>query len=72
MGAWIETILPRLKYMRIFVAPFMGAWIETSTWSISLAPASCSLYGSMDSNIQIGVVAVTNHVAPFMGAWIET
>ncbi len=31
MGAWIETALACLAYEGTDVAPFVGAWIETST-----------------------------------------
>ena len=30
MGAWIETINPSCKVSIDTVAPYMGAWIETS------------------------------------------
>ena len=49
MGAWIETIACLEPPLGIAVAPFMGAWIETSHLILTIINyASCSLYGSMD------------------------
>ena len=49
MGAWIETRAPISIRAFIFVAPYMGAWIETddamgSRW----LRGSRALYGCVD------------------------
>ena len=55
------------------VAPYVGAWIETELWSVSL---SCSLshptwvrglkHARHNNTLKSEVVA------PYVGAWIET
>ena len=29
VGAWIETLVPKVRYDTGSVAPYVGAWIET-------------------------------------------
>ena len=55
------------------VAPFMGAWIETTqssrTWALySVAPF---MGAWIETDWQEGI-DFNDIVAPFMGAWIET
>ena len=52
MGAWIETSFNWLTCISRQVAPFMGAWIETqAVLNKTVWQYSCSLYGSMDWNL---------------------
>ena len=49
MGAWIETNPEFSGKGEGLVAPFMGAWIETTMFACEDGVAQgCSLYGSMD------------------------
>ena len=72
-GAWIETRRISSFWLRSLVAPFMGAWIETTdlpgTRRLPKSHPSWvrGLKHGLDRN-WFGHVTV----APFMGAWIET
>ena len=72
MGAWIETLTTKFRSVRLSVAPYVGAWIETiivpagrfdlkshPTWVRGL-----KLFCFIFHNIK--------DVAPYVGAWIET
>ena len=58
---------------QINVAPFTGAWIETSrrAW-LSVRAAGRSLHGGVDRNTSAVARSQRDRVAPFTGAWIET
>ena len=62
-----------LKAVKV-VAPFMGAWIETSSALLSMQKNSVS-HPSWVRGLKLtcGILFVSVIVvAPFMGAWIET
>ena len=55
------------------VAPFAGAWIETSDPRvIGALPQRRPLRGGVDRNACQSPATCTTRVAPFAGAWIET
>ena len=73
MGAWIETKEAKSVFFIVWVAPYVGAWIETHNDVFSCAPGMSHptwvrglklCYPCKD-----GVVLF---VAPYVGAWIET
>ena len=73
MGAWIETRVRDKEQCHTCVAPFMGAWIETSQGSSpENAPVSHPSWVRGLKRCLHPVLMQENKVAPFMGAWIET
>ena len=74
MGAWIETLLQKVRYPSWHVASYMGAWIETCFFESNAK--SCSgriLHGCVDWNSAISDnYRYRKQVASYMGAWIET
>ena len=49
MGAWIETKRVNVDVMYAKVAPFMGAWIETTTDPLRyIAESGRTLHGCVD------------------------
>ena len=48
MGAWIETSFAKDLYICVFVAPYMGAWIETDNYPKVDANVRRTLYGCVD------------------------
>ena len=55
------------------VAPFAGAWIETSTVANTAAWSTVAPFaGAWIENRRTLFVALRTSVAPFAGAWIET
>ena len=55
------------------VAPFVGAWIETSQVLNSLRiQLSLPSWERGLKHIIIGIKWICSDVAPFVGAWIET
>ena len=65
--AWIILLL------LIYVAPCMGAWIETLIrLKFCHSTRSRTLYGCVDWNYSSLLVSARWWVAPCMGAWIET
>ena len=55
------------------VAPFAGAWIETSIlWNDAQRAKGRPLRGGVDRNWKVDGVERLRRVAPFAGAWIET
>ena len=59
---------------KAFVAPFTGAWIETSPRP-SRSPRHALSRPSRARGLKQTVIAqqaYNNYVAPFTGAWIET
>ena len=74
MGAWIETIPVNSSASLSVVAPFMGAWIETSGISFpgwKVVESHPSWVRGL-KHLLILSFALQHTVAPFMGAWIET
>ena len=73
MGAWIETRIEIASDPAKLVAPYMGAWIETTM---------CRLLNGQTESLPIwerGLKQISKMedgdkftVAPYMGAWIET
>ena len=74
MGAWIETLLLMIIIIYQFVAPYVGAWIETCEQSTSNLRAVKShptwVRGLKLGKMKIGLIK--RLVAPYVGAWIET
>ena len=73
MGVWIETKSENVLIDFPYVAPYVGAWIETTslkvdprifkshpTWVRGLKPKFCLMKLKQEK------------VAPYVGAWIET
>ena len=72
MGAWIETLLLYGRDNVYFVAPHVGAWIETyHTYCHYATSASLPTWerGLKQDYPEIQDVL---YVAPHVGAWIET
>ena len=73
MGAWIETVAGTPEKPCTFVAPYMGAWIETHQYLSFLSPnQSLPIWerGLKHQKYTAGCFSLP--VAPYMGAWIET
>ena len=73
MGAWIETCFGLGYWDDDKVAPYVGAWIETSETELKTAyPKSHPTW--VRGLKLIGYIACRkiNFVAPYVGAWIET
>ena len=77
MGAWIETEFGKTTQRPHYVAPYVGAWIETKTdllpyfndrshptWVRGLKPT--------DNIVPFIGDVIGDGVAPYVGAWIET
>ena len=55
------------------VAPYVGAWIETSlAWLIALAHSVAPYVGAWIETIASIRTKKSYWVAPYVGAWIET
>ena len=55
------------------VAPYVGAWIETTDLdNLSFDFSSRTLRGCVDWNLTMDRQEHTRSVAPYVGAWIET
>ena len=48
VGAWIETVEPRLNGGGADVAPYVGAWIETRLYLFCLLSPCRTLRGCVD------------------------
>ena len=73
MGAWIETNLLTKGIESSFVAPYVGAWIETSVESdMYLNKGSHPTWVRGLKQVVVGNRAKALYVAPYVGAWIET
>ena len=73
MGAWIETVRLHNWLTAMSVAPYVGAWIETSfaiDKLLSITSHPMWVRGLKQVIHLLGNLAV--HVAPYVGAWIET
>ena len=56
-----------------WVAPYVGAWIETQQSMVEIETVSCrTLCGCVDWNKEKTNMNYLNYVAPYVGAWIET
>ena len=73
MGAWIETIADTGPQSTEYVAPFMGAWIETmrAISGVGAPKSHPSWVRGLKLQNEKNIVQ-DSVVAPFMGAWIET
>ena len=73
MGAWIETAYWLKDSERSWVAPYVGAWIETAEhYALRLSGSSHPMWVR---GLKLSIFAQTIcfiHVAPYVGAWIET
>ena len=55
------------------VAPYVGAWIETSSVGPSVHVSSVAPYvGAWIETVTSSMGATCSAVAPYVGAWIET
>ena len=73
MGAWIETQDLQEAMAELGVAPYMGAWIETSvTIFPQTSPLSLPIWERGLKRQRSGFSNCVFIVAPYMGAWIET
>ena len=74
MGAWIETLYPYLNRSDILVAPYVGAWIETSLPRMIFSFVKAS-HPTWVRGLKPNIIMYANglfQVAPYVGAWIET
>ena len=56
-----------------FVAPFVGAWIETGYGLVQWTPSTVAPFvGAWIETIRFLMHTQSHNVAPFVGAWIET
>ena len=73
MGAWIETDLYSDVLSDYFVAPYVGAWIETLIRiirSIRIKSHPTWVRGLKQEDKPYH--HIVKRVAPYVGAWIET
>ena len=57
----------------VFVAPYVGAWIETSAVGLpDLPPPVAPYVGAWIETFIIFPAKTSTYVAPYVGAWIET
>ena len=73
MGAWIETFKSTWERYCTYVAPHVGAWIETSMTQKS--QKSLLSLPMWERGLKLGRLPEKqygNEVAPHVGAWIET
>ena len=62
-----------LKSQRSWVAPYVGAWIETLLTPESCIVSSVAPYvGAWIETIKVLINFLVCGVAPYVGAWIET
>ena len=73
MGAWIETFInDRLTFVEN-VAPYVGAWIETTNWGDENATPMSHPTWVRGLKLKKEKTATARQVvAPYVGAWIET
>ena len=73
MGAWIETDTTAFFVTLTYVAPYVGAWIETPTLQgIELKFKSHPTWVRGLKHELYGITIRHIIVAPYVGAWIET
>ena len=73
MGAWIETLVLCLQANLAQVAPRVGAWIETSDFSINtVTNTSHPVWVRGLKRSTSSLLLLQLRVAPRVGAWIET
>ena len=73
MGAWIETLISLVLNTAYIVAPYVGAWIETSTQRRShFRKKSHPMWVRGLKHYNLCDQHIAPEVAPYVGAWIET
>ena len=73
MGAWIETRYFLLSRRRRDVAPYVGAWIETTMKGLYEILTESHPTWVRGLKLALEVIERTDGlVAPYVGAWIET
>ena len=73
MGAWIETDNRRCEQSNHQVAPYVGAWIETSLLLGAMPRVESHPTWVRGLKQRPRITWVSQHkVAPYVGAWIET
>ena len=73
---WVRGLKPLLAYQKIcqdYVAPYVGAWIETPLMSLIDKMKLVAPYvGAWIETISNCEGSAWSRVAPYVGAWIET
>ena len=72
---WARGLKPSTIFARIraWVAPHVGAWIETETLAAAAAKAAVAPHvGAWIETISETQQEAASRVAPHVGAWIET
>ena len=73
MGAWIETKDEIKALTNKFVAPHVGAWIETfGRQCLLYHPRSLPMWERGLKHLLLSSGKAAAKVAPHVGAWIET